>query len=147
MGRSVRLGVAVCAVALLTVAGCGDSGPTAAEAGETLKVHITELMKESYVLDVRITDPGGRDVPCGEGKAKRTFAAVAKDAVPEREPNGRNIYMVGVLSSVAPYRAVDYRANAPIRLVNDEYKTVIILEASANGQYAVRGETECLPIS
>ncbi|MFD0883025.1 hypothetical protein ACFQ08_00375 [Streptosporangium algeriense] len=147
MGRSVRLGVAVCAVTLLTVAGCGDSGPTAAEAGETLKAHITELMKESHVLDVKITDPGGRDIPCAEGKAKRTFAATARDSAPQSDPDGLNTFMVGALSSVAPYRIVEDPGNAPIRLANEEYKTVIIFESPANGQYAVRGETECLPIS
>ncbi|MFJ2033301.1 hypothetical protein [Streptosporangium sp. NPDC087985] len=134
-------------MALLAVSGCGGSGPTAAEAGETLKSHITDLMKESHVLDVRITDSGGRDIPCGEGKAKRTFAATARDAAPQREPDGLNTYMLGVLSAVAPYRIVEDRGNAPIRLANDMYKTVIILESPGNGQYGVRGETECLPIS
>lgn len=147
MACSVRRGVMGCAVVLLVVSGCGDSGPTAAEAGETLKSHITELMEESHVLDVRITDPGGRDLPCGEGRAKRTFAATARDSAPQSEPDGLNTFMVGALSSVAPYRIVEDPGNAPIRLANDEYKTVIILESPANGQYAVRGETECLPAS
>ncbi|WP_326829474.1 hypothetical protein OIE13_02575 [Streptosporangium sp. NBC_01810] len=147
MGRFVRRGVLVCTVVLLGVAGCGDSGPTAAEAGETLKTHITELMKESHVLDVRITDSGGRDIPCGKGKAKRTFAATARDAAPQRDPGGLNTYMLGVLSSVAPYRIAGDQGNAPIRLANDTYKTVIILESPGNGQYGVWGETECLPTS
>ncbi|MFI6454018.1 hypothetical protein ACIBF6_20955 [Streptosporangium amethystogenes] len=147
MGRFMRCGVLVCAVGLLAVAGCGESGPTAAEAGETLKMHITTLMKESHVLDVRITDSGGRDISCGEGKAKRTFAATARDSAPQSEPDGLNTFMVGALSGVAPYRIIEDRGNAPIRLANDEYKTVIILEAPAKGQYAVRGETECLPTS
>ncbi|GAA4188123.1 hypothetical protein GCM10022252_22860 [Streptosporangium oxazolinicum] len=147
MTRFARRGVLACAVMVLTVSGCGDSGPTAAEAGETLKSHITELMKESHVLDVRITDSGGRDISCGEGKAKRTFAATARDAASQREPDGLNTYMLGELSSVAPYRIVEDPGNAPIRLANDTYKTVIILESPANGQYGVRGETECLPIS
>ncbi|WP_157594395.1 hypothetical protein [Streptosporangium amethystogenes] len=147
MTRFVRCGVLMCAVGLLTVSGCGDSGPTAAEAGETLKSHITGLMKESHVLDVRITDSGGRDIPCGEGKAKRTFAATARDAASQRDPGGLNTYMLGVLSSVAPYRIAEDQGNAPIRLANDTYKTMIILESPGNGQYGVRGETECLPTS
>ncbi|MEV7010509.1 hypothetical protein [Streptosporangium sp. NPDC051022] len=133
--------------ALLAVSGCGDSGPTATEAGKTLKAHITELMKKSHALDVRVTDPGGRDIPCGEGKAKQTFGATAKDAAPQSEPDGLNILLLGALSSVAPYRIVEDRGNAPIRLESDEYKTMIILESPANGQYAVRGETQCLPSS
>lgn len=147
MACSVRHGVMVCAVALLVVSGCGDGGPTAAEAGETLKSHITELMEESHVLDVRITDSGGRDIPCGDGKAKRTFAATARDSAAQRDPDGLNTYLLGALSSVAPYRIAEDRGNAPIKLANDEYKTVIILESPGDGRYGVRGETECLPAS
>ena len=55
--------------------------------------------------------------------------------------------MLGALDSVAPYRIVEDRGNAPIRLASEKYKTVVILESPANGQYAVSGETECLPIS
>ncbi|WP_371783647.1 hypothetical protein [Streptosporangium subroseum] len=132
---------------LLAVSGCADNGPTAAEAGETLKSHITELMKERHALDVRITDSGGRDVACGEGKAKRTFAAIGRDPAPQTEPDMLNDLLLGALSRVASYRIAEDRGNAPIRLANDEYKTVIILESPGNGQYAVRGETECLPTS
>lgn len=145
MAGSVRRGVVVCAVVLLAVSGCGDNGPTAAEAGETLKAHITELMKKSQVLDIRITDSGGRDIPCGEGKAKRTFAAVGRDPASNRKPDSLNTLLLGALSGVASYRIVEDRGNAPIRLANDKYKTVIILRSPSNGQYAVRGETECLP--
>ncbi|MDP9865710.1 MULTISPECIES: hypothetical protein [Streptosporangium] len=134
-------------VLLAVVSGCGDGGPTAAEAGETLKAHITELMKERHALDVQITDSGGRDIPCGEGKAKRTFAAVGRDAAEQRGPDNLNDLLLGALSRVAPYRIAEDRGNAPIRLANDEYKTVIILESPGSGQYGVRGETECLPSS
>ncbi|MET8337630.1 hypothetical protein ABZV14_32200 [Streptosporangium canum] len=134
-------------MALLVVSGCGDSGPTAAEAGETLKSHITELMEERHALDVRITDSGGRDIPCGEGKAKRTFAATAREAASQRGPDMLNDLLLGTLSRVAAYRIAEDPGRGPIRLANDKYKTVIILESPANGQYGVRGETECLPIS
>ncbi|MCC5579046.1 hypothetical protein IMZ11_25810 [Microtetraspora sp. AC03309] len=147
MARLVRLGVTVCAAALLAVSGCGDRGPTAAQAGETLKRHITELMKEGHVLDVKITDPGGRDIPCGEGKARRTFAATARDAAPEREPGVLNDVLNGALTRVAPYRIIEDHGGAAVTVANKEYRTVLFLESSANGQYKVRGETECLPTS
>ncbi|MGW4420875.1 hypothetical protein [Streptosporangium sp. NPDC004631] len=134
-------------MALLAVSGCGDGGPTVAQAGETLKAHITELMKKRYALDIRITDAGGRDLPCGEGRAKRTFAATGRDPASQSEPDSLNTLLLGTLSGVAPYRIVEDRGNAPIRLANDESKTKITLESPANGQYAVRGETECLPTS
>ncbi|MEU4537023.1 hypothetical protein AB0G15_19355 [Streptosporangium sp. NPDC023825] len=147
MARFVWRGFLACAAMVLTVSGCGESGPTAAEAGETLKSHITELMKERHALDVRITDSGGRDISCGEGKAKRTFAAIGTDPAPRTSGDMLNDLLLGALSRVAPYRIAEDRGNAPIRLANDEYKTVIVLESPGNGQYGVRGETECLRTS
>ncbi|MFI7046906.1 hypothetical protein ACWDTT_13235 [Streptosporangium sandarakinum] len=147
MALSVRRGVAACAVAVLAVSGCGASGPTAAEAGETLKHHITEVMKRRRALDVQITDPGGRDIPCGEGKAKRTFAAVGRDRAPGTEPGLLNDLLMGALFRVARYRIVEDEENAPIRLAGDEYRTVIILDSRRHGQYGMRGETNCLPVS
>ncbi|MFG1751523.1 hypothetical protein [Streptosporangium sandarakinum] len=148
MAFFVRRGVAVCVVmVLVAVSGCGESGPTAAEAGETLKKHITELMRKGQVLDVRITDSGGRDIPCGEGKAKRTFAAAGRDPASERGGDNLNDLLLGALSRVAPYRIVEDRGDAPIKLANDEYKTILILESPGGGQYAVRGETKCLQTS
>ncbi|MBB4918255.1 hypothetical protein [Streptosporangium saharense] len=132
---------------LLTVTGCGESGPTAAQAGETLKAHITELMRQRHALDVQITDPGGRDIRCGEGRAKRTFAAVGRDPAPETGGDSLNDLLLGALSRVAPYRITEDRGDAPIWLANDEYKTTIILESPGNGRYRVRGETACLSIS
>lgn len=148
MAFSVRRGGAVCAVmVLVAVSGCGESGPTAAEAGETLKNHITELMKQRHALDIRITDSGGRDIACGEGKAKRTFAATGRDPAERTGSDMLNDLLLGALSRVAPYRIVEDRGDAPIRLANDKYKTVIVLESPGGGKYGVRGETECLPIS
>ncbi|MFF4773430.1 hypothetical protein ACFY05_11285 [Microtetraspora fusca] len=147
MARLVRLGVTACAVTLLAVSGCGDKGPTAAQAGETLKRHITELMKERHALDVKVTDPGGHDIPCGEGKARRTFAATARDAAPERQPGMLNTLLLGTLSQVASYQIIEDRDQSPIRLANEEYRTVLILDSQAGGRYKVRGETECLPTS
>ncbi|WP_329084852.1 hypothetical protein [Streptosporangium sp. NBC_01469] len=147
MTRFVWRGILVGVAVVLTVSGCGDSGPTAAEAGETLKIHITDLMKGRHALDVQITDSGGRDIPCGEGKAKRTFAATGKDGAETRRADSLNTLLLGSLSGVADYRIVEDRGDAPLKLANDKYKTRMTLESPGNGQYAVSGETECLPIS
>lgn len=79
--------------------------------------------------------------------AKRTFAATGRDSGAQRDGDNLNDLLLGALSRVAPYRIAEDRGNAPIRLANDKYKTVIILESPGDGQYGVRGETECLPIS
>ncbi|MFD0883092.1 hypothetical protein ACFQ08_00730 [Streptosporangium algeriense] len=132
---------------LLTMTGCGESGPTTAQAGETLKTHITELMRQRHALDVQVTDPGERDIPCGEGKAKRTFAATAKDGDTKRGADSLNTLLLGTLSAVADYRIVEDRGDAPLKLASEKYKTRMTLESPGNGQYAVTGETECLPTS
>ncbi|MEU4832276.1 hypothetical protein [Streptosporangium sp. NPDC023615] len=147
MTRLAWRGVLIGAVTVLAASGCGGSGPTSAEAGEILKTHITKLMEGRHALDVRITDSGGRDIPCGEGKAKRTFAATGKDGDETRRADSLNTLLVGSLSGVADYRIVEDRGDAPLKLVNDKYKTKMTLESPGNGQYAVSGETECLPIS
>ncbi|WP_449066783.1 hypothetical protein [Planomonospora algeriensis] len=48
---------------------------------------------------------------------------------------------------MADYKITEDRDGAPIRLTNEEYRTVLILESPGHGQYRVRGETQCLPIS
>ncbi|MEU0486552.1 hypothetical protein ABZ260_46230, partial [Streptosporangium sp. NPDC006013] len=90
----------------------------------TLKVHIIELMRQRSVLDVQITDFGGRDIPCGEGKAKRTFAVVGRDTTERTEGDSLNTLLLGSLSGVAPYRIVEDRGDAPIKLASEAYKTV-----------------------
>lgn len=63
----VRLGVTLLATAL-TLAACGEREPTAVEAGATLKAHILKLLKEVNTQNIQITDPGGKDIPCGDGQ-------------------------------------------------------------------------------
>jgi hypothetical protein len=141
---------------LLTLAACG-SEPTAAEAGETLKTHITKLMEVAAASDVKVTDPGGRDIPCGDGRAKRTYAVIGRDGEPETDPDSLNTRLVGALDRVAHYDITgqllpgDITDQRPgptyVRLANDRTKTVLIVESPGAGQYGIRGETECLPIS
>ncbi|MCC5578658.1 hypothetical protein IMZ11_23815 [Microtetraspora sp. AC03309] len=141
-----RLVGAVSLLALLAVA-CGEREPTVAEAAASLQTHVLRLLKERGALNVQVTDSGGKDIPCGEGKAKRTFAATGEDADPKMEPGSANDALVGALGRTADYNYhfADPMAK-PFRLVNEATRTVLVLD-SATGRYVVRGETYCLNLS
>ncbi|GGS87770.1 hypothetical protein GCM10010156_52870 [Planobispora rosea] len=139
---AVRLG-ATLLVAALAMAGCSEGEPTAVEAGETLKTHILKLLDEVSAQNAQVTDPGGKDIPCGDGKARRTFAATAPDSSPERAPNVLNNIMISALDRVAEYKITD-GSGTSVRMTNNPAKTIILLESTANGRYSVRGETQCL---
>lgn len=141
-----RLVAVVSLLALLAVA-CGEREPTVAEAAASLQTHVLRLLKERGALNVQVADPGGKDIPCGEGKAKRTFAATGEGAEPEMDPGSMNDLLVGALGRTADhkYHFADPTAK-PFRLVNEVTRTVLVLD-SVTGRYVVKGETECLSLS
>jgi hypothetical protein len=149
MARLVRHAVPVGVLALLALAGCGTDEPTAAEAGETLKAHITTLAKEANIRDVKVTDPGGKDIPCGNDRAKRTYAIAGRDVAPQRTPDMLKDGLLGALGRVASYELTNASEpiSEPYRVADDETKTVLILDSPGSGQYVVTGETRCLPTS
>ncbi|WP_203951432.1 hypothetical protein [Planotetraspora mira] len=129
----------------LALTGCdSDDGPTAAQAGQTLKNHILQLLKERDARDVTITDPGGQNIPCGDGKAKQTFAATGR-GFPQTEPDDQIGALVGALKRVAQYEIVDPGGSGkPVRMRNTTTRTSLVLGSPANGLYSVSGETQCL---
>ncbi len=132
-------------MALLGTSACGSDGPTAAEAGETLKTHVLALLKARSAVDVRIIDPGGRNIACGEGKAKQTFGAVGRDSAGSTDAEALNTMLAGALSRVAHYTVVSAEVpGSPIRAVDASTKTTLVFESPGNGIYQVRGETECV---
>ncbi|GAT68998.1 hypothetical protein PS9374_04663 [Planomonospora sphaerica] len=141
-GLPVRLGATLLASAL-AVAGCGEREPTAAEAGATLEMHILKLLDEVSAQNVQVTDPGGKDIPCGDGKARRTFAATGLDIGGQTNPRMLNTQMLGALSGFA-----DYKMTGPggekFSVTSEATKTSLHMNSSTDGQYMVRGETACL---
>ncbi|MER5627587.1 hypothetical protein ABT061_41860 [Streptosporangium sp. NPDC002544] len=138
----VRLG-AMFLLATLSLTACGEKQPTAAEAGETLKAHILKLLKEVNAKNIQITDPGGKDIPCGEGRAKRTFAAIGKDTAQQTKPEILNTQLLGALNEFADYRMANSESNA-LRATSESAKTSLELGSKEIGQYAIQGETNCL---
>lgn len=132
---------------IATSAGCArsDPGPTAAQAGETLKSHVTWLVKHVGPFpESEVTDPGGKDIACGEGKIKRTYGV--KATLPGRD-SGLIDQMTGALGMNLGYK-VD-RVFAPESqktiLKLKEARTTIILDMPNTLLMTVVGETECVP--
>lgn len=150
MSHALRRTVALISVALLALAGCGDGDsdePTAAEAGATLKQHITQLLERVRASDITVTDPGGKNIPCGEGRAMQTYGATGVDNFGSGDPAGLVTNMVGGLTALGDYTLADAELGETKReLVSATARTRIILESPAEKRYVVTGRTECLSI-
>ncbi|GAA0445476.1 hypothetical protein Acor_76030 [Acrocarpospora corrugata] len=141
IGATILAAVLVAVIAV-TVIG-NEKEPTVAEAGETLKAHVLKLFDELRARNIQVTDPGGKDISCEDGKAKRTFAATGLDISPQRMPDILNNIMIGAMGRVADYQVANSQGSA-VRMVNEPARTVILLNSTKNGQYSVQGETQCL---
>ncbi|MBB4702839.1 hypothetical protein [Sphaerisporangium siamense] len=141
-----RKGAVIALLVPLALTACtSDEGPTAAQAGQTLKNHILQLLKERNAQNVTITEPGGRNIPCADGRAKQIFAATGTDVAKTTTPDNVRSALLGALNRVAPYNVVDAGPlSAPIHVQNDATKTKLLLDSPAVGVYAVSGETDCL---
>ncbi|GAA3712622.1 hypothetical protein GCM10022224_092730 [Nonomuraea antimicrobica] len=131
---------------LALVAGCGggDPGPTAAQAGETLKTHITELIGETGLKDVQVTDPGGKDVSCGEEGAKRTYAVKSTF---RGEDTGLIGEMAGALTLNWGYKVDKVFTPESYKTILKlaSARTTVTLDMPVMGDVVVSGETSCIP--
>ncbi|WP_405146692.1 hypothetical protein OG589_05340 [Sphaerisporangium sp. NBC_01403] len=130
----------------LALAACtSDKGLTAAQAGQTLKTHILQLLKERNAQSVTIVDPGGKDILCAEGKAKRTYAATGRDLEVGTAPDALNDMMLGALKRIGDYSIVDGNGGiGTVTVADNSTATVLLLNSHTKGEYSIRGETECL---
>ncbi|MBB5133878.1 hypothetical protein HNP84_003604 [Thermocatellispora tengchongensis] len=147
MARLRGYAISVSVVMALVLSGCGDDEPdlpTAAEAEVTLKNHINRALEIISADDVKITNPGGRDIPCGDGRYKRTYAATARDRITSGDPNTLVLMLNGALDGLAEYEAVTTDLTR-MDLANKRLHTKIILSSPGRHEISVQGETECLP--
>ncbi|MBO2451791.1 hypothetical protein J4573_32215 [Actinomadura barringtoniae] len=140
----------------LLLSACGDDkpkGPTAAEAEQTLKAHINKLVGVGVgnVRHVKVTDPGGKDIPCGKNKAKRTYAVTGDKNDPKKDdlsltPVDLRSHMFGVLiTQVAKYDTVDIKGGQPtLNTHNPATRTNILIKAYPNRKLELFGSTDCL---
>ncbi|MFC7381471.1 hypothetical protein [Sphaerisporangium rhizosphaerae] len=141
-------GAVLILLVLLALAACtAEKGPTVTQAGQTLKTHILQALKERQAQNVNITDPGGRNISCAQGKAKQTFAATGND-LPERRPETLRSMLLGTVERIAPYEIDDAESfDKPIRVSSDSLRVTLVLDSPSSGVYAISGETECLALS
>ncbi|WP_169981641.1 hypothetical protein [Microbispora sp. H10836] len=147
MTLRLRLIVSISLAAGLTLSACSESEPTAAEAGQVLKSHIDQTVKNAVSTDVEVADPGGKDIACGNGKYKRTYAVQAK-SVWSLDSQAIITGLIGALDYAdTNYKLVSADTNPPRRVaVSDQYHTRIVLSSPARDRLMVSGETECLPL-
>ncbi|MEV0230239.1 hypothetical protein [Nonomuraea sp. NPDC050786] len=141
----VRLGVLAMAVlALATSCSKADAGPTAAQAGETLRSHITQLMRQTGLRDVEVTDPGGKDVSCGGGGTKRTYGARSTF---DGGGDGFLLEMTGRLTSTWGYKVDMASATASHKTVFKlaSSRTTVTVDMPTEHEITVVGETDCVP--
>jgi hypothetical protein len=137
-----------CAAAMMAfavVTGCAESdpGPTAAQAGETLKTHIDELMAEAGLRDFQVTDPGGKDVPCGAEGKKRTYGVKSSFQSDAESLIGQ---LTGTLTSMWGYTVeevfVPDTGKTVLKLTRS--RTTVTLDLPAEQVVTVTGETDCV---
>ncbi|MCF6468736.1 hypothetical protein FAF44_10095 [Nonomuraea sp. MG754425] len=131
---------------LAVLAGCStaDPGPTAEQAGQTLQQHITELMDMVDPAETVITDPGGKDVPCGEDGVKRTYAVKSTFS---RFDDHLIAEMAGRLSTTWGYEVHEpYKFGSPrttLKLASSRIS--ITVETPSDHEAMAAGETDCIP--
>ncbi len=148
--RVGRIGLSLAALPiLLLVSSCGsENSPTSAEAGRALKAHILAALKAQNAQDIVVADPGGKNIACGNNRAKQTFAATGHDLSARSDPEALNNMLLGALEGITPYKVVSADAKGqPIRVVNETTKTTISFNSPGDGTYSAVGETDCLPVS
>ncbi|WP_327045486.1 hypothetical protein OG320_27945 [Microbispora sp. NBC_01189] len=145
MTLRLRLIASISLVAGLTLSACSKPEPTAAEAGQILKRHIDQTVQHAFGTDIEVTDPGGRDIPCGNDKYKQSYAVEARARVGSGDSEGITLALVGTLDSIAEYKLVKTGMTPTYQqAVSDQYHTRIELSSPSKGRIEVRGETECL---
>lgn len=146
----MRLRVRPCLMvvaALAALVGCAetDSGPTVAEASQTLKSQIDHVMRQSAALaNIRVVEPGQNNVACGGEKVKRMYAATA-DFHPDDQ--GLVDELTGALLRQG-YKVSEVDApNSPrtvLRLA--AARTMVTIDIPAPGMVKVVGETDCISV-
>ncbi|WP_329093002.1 MULTISPECIES: hypothetical protein [unclassified Streptosporangium] len=140
---------AIVALGVLVLGACSSEppGPTVAQAEVTLKADIDWLVKSTHAKDVTVTDEGGKDIPCGEGMAKRTYGVAGVDASSVDEPVIIFNMLTGGLGRRG-YKVVSVDWKTPSNeSVKGESRVKITVDSSKKKRFELSGETQCLRVA
>lgn len=148
------LGCAMSIFAACSLGSCQSSskpiqGPTAAQAGATLKTHITSLVQQLGTKNLKVTDPG-QSLPCGSKRAKQTYAVTGNDtSLSNSKPTTLVDFMTGFLvAQENPYKVVAARHDiAWSKLANTTAHVQIAVSSPSPRKFSISGQTECLRIA
>jgi hypothetical protein len=136
---------------LVALSACsGEDEPTVAEAGGQLQQAVQRLYaKQLGRGDPSVSNDAGADQACGDGRAKRVYAAT----VPTRGFSDRPTafdYAVGLMDDLGSgwERQSTKDSNDTVTSVGVEGHARLSVVTSQDGaSYSVAGETDCLPAS
>ncbi|MFI6450750.1 hypothetical protein ACIBF6_04290 [Streptosporangium amethystogenes] len=139
---------AIIVLGMLALGACSSDppGPTVAQAEATLKADIDWLMKLLHAKDVKVTDEGGRDIPCGDDKVKRTYAISGVDTSSIDRPVSVFNALTGGLGQRG-YKVVSVDWDTPSNeLVKEESRIKVTVDSSRKKNFEIFGETRCLQV-
>lgn len=135
-------------VALTTVAGCGDNGPTAAESGLRLKSDVNRLLIHIIARNIQIDDDGSRNIPCGKSKARRAYTVRATKYSLGDDAYGLVDETVGAM--LGHYKLIDVHMGKGVTpkavMRNASARTTVTLIAPRRSLLTVSAATDCLRV-
>ncbi|MGH3319397.1 MAG: hypothetical protein ACRDN9_04300 [Streptosporangiaceae bacterium] len=159
--RRSLAGSAILVAFLATACGAGGAseGPTVDKAGKTLTHDAHKLMQGAQkssvfeVTDFTVTKNGKKNVSCGEGKAKREFAAKAGLTPEGADLDGGLDATTEATSPILDHLNYDVTskgADIPDDRVLSGTKDskgvkLTVIVAGDGSSYKVKGSTRCLP--
>ncbi|MFF3436811.1 hypothetical protein [Streptosporangium sp. NPDC002721] len=112
-----------------------------------MRADVDWLMKLLHAKDVKVTDGGGKDIPCEEGKAKRTYAVTGVNTTGiDGSVNTLNMLAGGLGRRGYKVSSVDWSTPRD-ELVKKDAHIKITATSSREKDFMLSGETECLRVN
>jgi hypothetical protein len=136
---------------LVALAACsGKDEPTVAEAGTQLQQAVQRLYaKQLGRGEPRVSSDAGADQACGDGRAKRVYAATVRTRGFSDRPTAFD-YAVGLMDDLGSgwERQSTKDSNDTVTSVGaDGHARLSVITRQDGTSYSVAGETDCLPTS